>query len=256
VRALAAATLSRHAPPAAAAPPPVDALAPRSLGQVVLPQAPPRPRRWPWIGGGAVALAAAGVALVLGLRRETAMVTAPAPSLALVPAPAPATPPPPELPPPTPVLTPVPPPAPAAAPSEKRHPMSAPPSHAPAPTVAPAPTKPADDILGELTAPPKPAEPARPPTGRQKLAESQIIAGMDPIRQKVQACYDRLKIAGRVTLKLRIQPDGAVGTALVTGAFAGTETGSCVAAAVQEATFAPFDGPAMAIDYAFQLEEE
>ena len=132
----------------------------------------------------------------------------------------------------------------ASVPPPPRAAESAPPmaASAPAESAAPAP-------------PPAPAAAAAGPR-KDKLDHEEIKAGLSPVTAAVQACYDRLKVPGTVFLRLRIGADGRVVSSEATGRFAGSETGACVARAVEAARFATFDGPTMSVNYSFKLEED
>lgn len=82
-----------------------------------------------------------------------------------------------------------------------------------------------------------------------------IKAGMSSVKGKAQACYDAHGVAGHVKIKATVDPSGKVLKADVTGEFAGTPTGQCVADAVKTATFATWTGAPMTVSYGFTLVE-
>ena len=84
------------------------------------------------------------------------------------------------------------------------------------------------------------------PVRRLSLAGACVIAG-----GAVVAIGSRLAWA-----TVTINPSGRVSSAQVTGKFAGTPTGTCVASAVKGASFPRFKGQAMSgIDYPFMLSK-
>jgi outer membrane biosynthesis protein TonB len=237
-----------------------------SLGQVVVPVARParRTSRW-YAAGGAVAAAGALVLawvwLVRGPRGERVQAPPttgpePPPVVSVAPPEQPATPAPPPAPPrPTGELVAN---APGTRPAKTEHRAGVPRREAeakeggaPAAEPAPAPAEPAakaEDVL--VPPPPAAASPVLP----EKLEHEDIERGMTKIGARVQACFDLHSIQGKVMVKVKILPDGGVGSADVEGAPAGTEGGACVAKAVTEARFPPFRGPPMTIRYPFQAE--
>lgn len=71
-----------------------------------------------------------------------------------------------------------------------------------------------------------------------RLERSQIQAGMRKVKGRVKGCYDRFKVPGLAMVRVTISGSGKVSSARVSGLFAGTPTGSCVASAVKSARFA------------------
>jgi len=69
-----------------------------------------------------------------------------------------------------------------------------------------------------------------------------FICGMVAVRGQVAACYAQHKVPGTVTLNVVIGKDGTMTSAVATGQFAGTPTGTCVETAARTATFPPSDG--------------
>jgi hypothetical protein len=78
-----------------------------------------------------------------------------------------------------------------------------------------------------------------------------FVCGMIAVRPKVAACYARHKVPGTVMVNLVIDKDGTVTSAVATGPFAGTPTGTCVESAARTATFPPSDG--LSTPYPFVL---
>ena len=76
---------------------------------------------------------------------------------------------------------------------------------------------------------------------------------MRSVKGRVQGCYDQYKVPGMVQVSVTIGSNGRVSNASVTGKFAGTPTGACVAGAVRGAKFDRFKGGALTITYPFVL---
>jgi hypothetical protein len=85
------------------------------------------------------------------------------------------------------------------------------------------------------------------------LGRSEVVAGMGKVKARVIACYDQYKVPGVANVALTIANSGKVQSANVTGTFAGTPTGDCVAKAVKGASFPPWRGAAMTINYPYML---
>jgi len=79
-----------------------------------------------------------------------------------------------------------------------------------------------------------------------ELDKPALIRGMQPVREPAHACFERLKVPGRVDVAVEIAPDGRVVAAEAVGEFAHSKTGDCIAAAMKaSATFPRFKGPRM-----------
>jgi hypothetical protein len=88
----------------------------------------------------------------------------------------------------------------------------------------------------------------------EQLKPSDIMRGMAAIKPLVAACYAQYKVDGMVNVSVTIANTGRVSKAIITGKFAGTPTGECVARAVEKAIFPTFEGASMSgIDYPFTL---
>jgi hypothetical protein len=74
---------------------------------------------------------------------------------------------------------------------------------------------------------------------------------MGKVKGRVAGCYDQFKVPGMAMVHVTIS-SGHVSAASVSGAFAGTPTGSCVEKAVKSASFAKAKN-ASTIDYPFML---
>jgi hypothetical protein len=118
---------------------------------------------------------------------------------------------------------------------------------------APAPVKRGslDDLLaGAIGGSPKKAPtpsaaPSQAPESSKKtgpLGKSDIVKGMMGVMPKTRACYDQYKVPGTANVNIKVDPSGRVDSADVTGKFAGTPTGDCVAKAVKTARFPASDG--------------
>jgi hypothetical protein len=88
---------------------------------------------------------------------------------------------------------------------------------------------------------------------KDRLEPADIQKGMRAVKGRVQGCYDQYKVPGMVQVSVSISPNGRVASANVTGKFAGTPTGACVAGAVKGAKFDRFRGAALTITYPFVL---
>jgi predicted Zn finger-like uncharacterized protein len=86
-----------------------------------------------------------------------------------------------------------------------------------------------------------------------QLDKSAIVGGMGKVKGKVASCYDQYKVPGMANVSVTIAKSGGVSSASVSGAFAGTPTGSCVEKAVKSASFPKFKGAAQTINYPFML---
>jgi hypothetical protein len=99
-----------------------------------------------------------------------------------------------------------------------------------------------DDLLGEVGnkkgggadegSKPKPA--AIPLVS---LTQSDIVNAMKGVQPRVQACANQFKVPGTAMATISVSAGGRVGSANVTGKFAGTPTGTCVEAAAKSAKF-------------------
>lgn len=77
-----------------------------------------------------------------------------------------------------------------------------------------------------------------------KLGMPEVRAGMEKLREPAHECYEKYKVAGHAQVMVRIEADGSVSSAQVTGKFAGTPSGRCVEAIVRKASFPSFkEGP-------------
>jgi hypothetical protein len=144
-------------------------------------------------------------------------------------------------------------------------------SAAPAPEAAPAPAPKKSggkrDELDDLLNGASPDKPAAKPKAAahedssgggddslpEQLEKGQIVGGMSKVKGRVAGCYDQFKVPGMASVNVTIQKSGAVSSATVGGAFAGTPTGSCVEKAVKSASFPKFKGSPMSLTYPFML---
>jgi hypothetical protein len=78
-----------------------------------------------------------------------------------------------------------------------------------------------------------------------------VVAALDAIAPQLASCTGDKHGVANVTLTVR--GAGIVSHALVTGVFAGTPEGSCIARAVKLAHFEPFRDPTIRVTYPFQL---
>jgi hypothetical protein len=108
-----------------------------------------------------------------------------------------------------------------------------------------------DDLLKEAGETTK--APAKPKLSKTSLSGDDFKSGMGAINARATACYKGTP--GTVSVRVAIGPDGHVQKVSVTGSFAGTPSGDCVAAAVKAASFPPWDGPPQSFGYSFLLSE-
>lgn len=95
--------------------------------------------------------------------------------------------------------------------------------------------------------------PAKPE--KTGLDGKDIRSGMGAVAKQAQGCFDQHGVAGHVKIKATVDPSGKVTKADAQGEFAGTPTGSCVAAAAKSASFPAWTGAPMTISYGFTLTE-
>ncbi|MGZ3443087.1 MAG: hypothetical protein ACXVDD_26380, partial [Polyangia bacterium] len=86
-----------------------------------------------------------------------------------------------------------------------------------------------------------------------QLDKGQIVGGMQKIKPRVGSCFDQFKVPGMANVAVTISGSGRVSSANVTGQFAGTPTGDCVAKAAKSASFPKFKGAPQSIVYPFIL---
>ncbi len=96
-----------------------------------------------------------------------------------------------------------------------------------------------DDLLGEVGAKKGGGETAKPSVKLINLTQSDIVSAMKGVQPKVQACANQFRVPGTAMANISVAPGGRVTSAKVTGKFAGTPTGSCVATAARSAKFPP-----------------
>ncbi len=92
-----------------------------------------------------------------------------------------------------------------------------------------------------------------PKLEKKSLSGDDIKKGMNGVAAKVAACYDGQQ--GTASVKLTVAPTGQIQRVAVSGVFAGTPVGACVEAAVQGATFPPWDGGPQSVNYSYLLAE-
>ena len=88
----------------------------------------------------------------------------------------------------------------------------------------------------------------------KKLSRAAIKKGMRAVVPRVQSCFAVHQVAGKVAVRLTIEPDGSVSGASSTGDAAGTPTGTCVADAVSRASFPAWNGAPLTFSYPFILQ--
>lgn len=92
-----------------------------------------------------------------------------------------------------------------------------------------------------------------PKLEKKSLDAGDFKKGMGAIDAKAKSCYAGTQ--GTATVKLTITNDGHVKSVSVSGAFANTPVGECVANAVRGATFPPWDGGPQSFGYNFLLSD-
>jgi predicted Zn finger-like uncharacterized protein len=90
--------------------------------------------------------------------------------------------------------------------------------------------------FGKKEEPPKPAPPQ---VKLMLLTQSDIVNAMKGVQPKVQLCANQFKVPGTAMATISVAAGGKVNNATVTGKFAGTPTGDCVAVAAKSAKFPP-----------------
>lgn len=113
------------------------------------------------------------------------------------------------------------------------------------------------DAVSVAAASPVLALPAGPASSRAEMgpfdpavAEAAITAAF----QRARGCRSATDPKGVATATLTYAPSGRVTTALVSGIFAGTPTGSCIAAALRSARIEPFTGALVTVKRSATLE--
>jgi len=99
---------------------------------------------------------------------------------------------------------------------------------------------------------PKKAEEDKKPT-RTEVSRSDVKSAMGAITAKAKGCYNLYEQEGTVQIRFTVEPSGKISKAGAVGKFKGSDTGKCVATAVQGATFPAFDGAPTTFTYPFLL---
>jgi hypothetical protein len=95
--------------------------------------------------------------------------------------------------------------------------------------------------------------PRKPKLDRTSLSGDDIKRGMTAVEPRARACF--AGTAGLASVRLAVAPSGQVQKVTVTGPFAGTAVGACVARAVQAAVFPAWDGAPQSFGYSYLLSE-
>jgi hypothetical protein len=96
--------------------------------------------------------------------------------------------------------------------------------------------------------------------GEEQLTSAEIEQGMDGVFGRIRRCLVLAAgdepVSGRVTFGLRIEPNGSVSRARLSGPAVVTtgDAGSCLRTAVRGARFGSFDGPPMVVNYPITLD--
>jgi hypothetical protein len=96
---------------------------------------------------------------------------------------------------------------------------------------------------------------AAPVLDKKELTPQDIRTAMGSAAKRAQACYDKFNQAGTVGVKASVAPSGKITKVTITGAFAGTPTGDCVAGVVEGVSFPAWDGAPMTVNYSYLLSE-
>jgi len=113
-----------------------------------------------------------------------------------------------------------------------------------------------DDLLrGAGVDPDASKKQVAPKLDKKGLDAGDIRKAMSALDGKAQGCYGKFNVSGSVAVKLTVAASGQVKKAVVTGKFAGTPTGDCVAAIAGGAKFPPWDGATMTVNYSYFLTE-
>ena len=100
-----------------------------------------------------------------------------------------------------------------------------------------------------------PTDNTKPTIDKKELTSSDIRTAMGSVAKRAQACYDKFNQAGTVGVKASVAPSGQITKVTITGAFAGTPTGECVASVVSGVSFPAWDGAPMTVNYSYLLSE-
>jgi hypothetical protein len=93
----------------------------------------------------------------------------------------------------------------------------------------------------------------KPRSDRTALSGNDIERAMTAVAGQARACFAGRR--GRAALRLTVEPSGRISQVVVIGPYAGTPMGTCVARAVQAATFPVWDGPPQSFDYSYLLSD-
>jgi hypothetical protein len=99
----------------------------------------------------------------------------------------------------------------------------------------------------------KKLKPGKPRSDRTALSGNDIERAMTAVAGQARACFAGSR--GRAALRVTVEPSGRIAQVVVIGVYAGTPMGTCVARAVQAATFPVWDGPPQSFDYSYLLSD-
>jgi hypothetical protein len=88
---------------------------------------------------------------------------------------------------------------------------------------------------------------------KKELTGDDFKTGIGAVKPAAKACYKGTQ--GTAMTKIVIAPSGKISKVTVTGQFAGTPEGECVAAAIKAASFPPWDGGPASFSYPILLSE-
>jgi hypothetical protein len=92
-----------------------------------------------------------------------------------------------------------------------------------------------DDYINEVGK--KTEEPKKTEVKLVALTQSDIVNAMKAVQPKINACANQFKTPGTAMATISVAAGGKVGSATVTGRFAGSPTGACIEQAARTAKF-------------------
>ena len=110
-----------------------------------------------------------------------------------------------------------------------------------------------DDLLKEAGVDPNKQKPKKPTLANKELSGDDFKRGMGSVASRAQACYKGTQ--GNAIVKLTIAPSGKITKVAVSGQFSGKPEAECVANAVRNVTFSPWDGQPQTMSYSYLLSE-
>jgi hypothetical protein len=99
----------------------------------------------------------------------------------------------------------------------------------------------------------KDQEKKKPVLAKKELTGDDFKTGINAVKPAAKSCYKGTQ--GTAMTKIVIAPSGKISKVTVTGQFAGTPEGECVASAIKGATFPAWDGGPASFSYPILLSE-